>query len=229
MNKFPLYLQVILAIILAIIFGLILPQAAITLKPLGDIFIKLIKMCIPPIIFCTLVSSFVSEKNVKVGTLSLKAFIYFEVLTTFALILGLAFAMIFDIGTNLDLPKDNLDTNFLAQIKNNQPHTFVDFISNIVPKTVFEAFTSGEILPMLFISVLFGFVFSKIKKKIPTTIILIKDLEEIAFKLIEMIIKLSPIGAFGAMAYTVGKYCYKYIINLLIQAIKSVLMLLKNI
>jgi aerobic C4-dicarboxylate transport protein len=216
MNKFPLYLQVILAIILAIIFGLILPQAAITLKPLGDIFIKLIKMCIPPIIFCTLVSSFVSEKNVKVGTLSLKAFIYFEVLTTFALILGLAFAMIFDIGTNLDLPKDNLDTNFLAQIKNNQPHTFVDFISNIVPKTVFEAFTSGEILPMLFISVLFGFVFSKIKKKIPTTIILIKDLEEIAFKLIEMIIKLSPIGAFGAMAYTVGKYGSKSIIKLLI-------------
>jgi len=216
MNKFPLYLQVIFAIILAILFGLIFPKQAEAFKPLGDIFIKLIKMCIPPIIFCTVVGSFVSEKNVKVGSLSLKSFIYFEVLTTFALIVGLSFAMFFDVGTGLDIPKDNLDTSFLEQFKHNQPHTFADFIINIVPKTVFEAFTSGEILPMLFISVLFGFVFSKVKKKIPTTIILIKDLEEIAFKLIEIIVKLSPFGAFGAMAYTVGKYGSKSIIKLFI-------------
>ncbi len=216
MNKFPLYLQVIFAIILAVLFGLIFPKQAEAFKPLGDIFIKLIKMCIPPIIFCTVVGSFVSEKNVKVGSLSLKSFIYFEVLTTFALIVGLSFAMFFDVGTGLDIPKDNLDTSFLEQFKHNQPHTFADFIINIVPKTVFEAFTSGEILPMLFISVLFGFVFSKVKKKIPTTIILIKDLEEIAFKLIEIIVKLSPFGAFGAMAYTVGKYGSKSIIKLFI-------------
>lgn len=216
MNKFPLYLQVIFAIILAVLFGLIFPKQAEAFKPLGDIFIKLIKMCIPPIIFCTVVGSFVSEKNVKVGSLSLKSFIYFEVLTTFALIVGLSFAMFFDVGTGLDIPKDNLDTSFLEQFKHNQPHTFADFIINIVPKTVFEAFTSGEILPMLFISVLFGFVFSKVKKKIPTTIILIKDLEEIAFKLIEIIVKLSPLGAFGAMAYTVGKYGSKSIIKLFI-------------
>ena len=216
MNKFPLYLQVIFAIILAVLFGLIFPKQAEAFKPLGDIFIKLIKMCIPPIIFCTVVGSFVSEKNVKVGSLSLKSFIYFEVLTTFALIVGLSFAMFFDVGTGLDFPKDNLDTSFLEQFKHNQPHTFADFIINIVPKTVFEAFTSGEILPMLFISVLFGFVFGKVKKKIPTTIILIKDLEEIAFKLIEIIVKLSPFGAFGAMAYTVGKYGSKSIIKLFI-------------
>ncbi len=216
MKKFPLYLQVIFAIVLAIVFGLIFPKQGEALKPLGDIFIKLIKMCIPPIIFCTVVSSFVSEKNVKVGTLSLKAFIYFEVLTTFALILGLAFAMFFDVGSRLDIPKENLDTSFLEQFKNSHPHTFADFILNIVPKTVFEAFTSGEILPMLFISVLFGFVFNKVKKKIPTTIVLIKDLEEIAFKLIEIIVKLSPVGAFGAMAYTVGKYGSKSILQLLI-------------
>jgi aerobic C4-dicarboxylate transport protein len=215
-KKFPLYLQVIFAIILAVLFGLIFPKQAEAFKPLGDIFIKLIKMCIPPIIFCTVVGSFVSEKNVKVGSLSLKSFIYFEVLTTFALIVGLSFAMFFDVGTGLDIPKDNLDTSFLEQFKHNQPHTFADFIINIVPKTVFEAFTSGEILPMLFISVLFGFVFSKVKKKIPTTIILIKDLEEIAFKLIEIIVKLSPFGAFGAMAYTVGKYGSKSIIKLFI-------------
>ena len=216
MKKFPLYLQVIFAIVLAIVFGLIFPKQGEALKPLGDIFIKLIKMCIPPIIFCTVVSSFVSEKNVKVGTLSLKAFIYFEVLTTFALILGLAFAMFFDVGSRLDIPKENLDTSFLEQFKNSHPHTFADFVLNIVPKTVFEAFTSGEILPMLFISVLFGFVFNKVKKKIPTTIVLIKDLEEIAFKLIEIIVKLSPVGAFGAMAYTVGKYGSKSILQLLI-------------
>lgn len=216
MKKFPLYLQVIFAIVLAIVFGLIFPKQGEALKPLGDIFIKLIKMCIPPIIFCTVVSSFVSEKNVKVGTLSLKAFIYFEVLTTFALILGLAFAMFFDVGSRLDIPKENLDTSFLEQFKNSHPHTFADFVLNIVPKTVFEAFTSGEILPMLFISVLFGFVFNKVKKKIPTTIVLIKDLEEVAFKLIEIIVKLSPVGAFGAMAYTVGKYGSKSILQLLI-------------
>ena len=216
MKKFPLYLQVIFAIVLAIVFGLIFPKQGEALKPLGDIFIKLIKMCIPPIIFCTVVSSFVSEKNVKVGTLSLKAFIYFEALTTFALILGLAFAMFFDVGSRLDIPKENLDTSFLEQFKNSHPHTFADFVLNIVPKTVFEAFTSGEILPMLFISVLFGFVFNKVKKKIPTTIVLIKDLEEIAFKLIEIIVKLSPVGAFGAMAYTVGKYGSKSILQLLI-------------
>jgi len=215
-KKFPLYLQVIFAIILAVLFGLIFPKQAEAFKPLGDIFIKLIKMCIPPIIFCTVVGSFVNEKNVKVGSLSLKSFIYFEVLTTFALIVGLSFAMFFDVGTGLDFPKENLDTSFLEQFKHNQPHTFADFIINIVPKTVFEAFTSGEILPMLFISVLFGFVFSKVKKKIPTTIILIKDLEEIAFKLIEIIVKLSPFGAFGAMAYTVGKYGSKSIIKLFI-------------
>jgi aerobic C4-dicarboxylate transport protein len=216
MKKFPLYLQVIVAIILAIVFGLIFPQQASSIKVVGDIFIKLIKMCIPPIIFCTVVGSFVNEKNVKVGALSLKSFIYFEVLTTFALIIGLAFALIFDVGTGLNIEKDNLDISFLEQFKNNRPNTFADFILNIVPKTIFEAFTSGEILPMLFISILFGLVFNKVKKKIPTTIVLIKDLETIAFKFIEIIVKLSPVGAFGAMAYTVGKYGSKSIIKLFI-------------
>jgi aerobic C4-dicarboxylate transport protein len=205
-SKFPLYLQVIVAIVLAVIFGLIFPQKAATLKPVGDIFIKLIKMCIPPIIFCTVVGSFVSEKDIKVGTLSIKSFIYFEVLTTIAMIIGLAVPIFFNTGKGLNIDLSQVDTSFIEQYKNNKGHGLADFILNIIPKTVFEAFISGEILPILFVSVLFGFVFAKIKKKIPTTILIIQDLTEIIFKLIEMIVKLSPIGAFGAMAYTVGKY-----------------------
>lgn len=176
------------------------------MKPLGDGFIKLIKMCIPPIIFCTIVSGIVGSFDLKkIGKVGLKTLIYFEVLTTLALIIGLAVAHFLKPGSGMNADLTDVDSSAIAQYV--KPHlSFVDFILNIIPTTFFQAFVSGEILPILFIAIIFGLALSAMQSRAKAVIQGISEFSEIMFKIISYIMKLAPLGAFGAMSFTIGKY-----------------------
>lgn len=212
--RHSLYLQVLITVAVAIIFACFFPENAQAMRPLGEGFIKLIKMCIPPIIFCTIVSGIIGGSDLKkVGKVGLKTFIYFEVLTVLALIIGLAVALLLKPGSGMNIDIASLDQSALAAYTK-PPSGFVEFLLNIIPTTVFEAFTKGEILPILLVAVLFGFALSAVKEQVPSVIRGIEELSEIMFKIISMIMKLAPIGAFGAMSYTVGKYGFAALLPL---------------
>ena len=204
--RHSLYLQVLLAVIIAIIFGIVSPAAAQSTKPLGDGFIALIKMCVPPIIFCTIVLGIVGGSDLKrIGKVGLKTLIYFEVLTTIALLIGLAVAHFLKPGSGMNIDLASIDANAVAAYV--KPHTsFVEFLLHIIPTTVFQAFVSGEILPILLVAVLFGFALSALENRSKHVIAGITEISEILFKIISYIMKLAPLGAFGAMSYTIGKY-----------------------
>lgn len=201
-----LYLQVLCAVGLAIVFGVMAPDAAQSMKPLGDGFIKLIKMCIPPVIFCTIVLGIAGGSDLKkVGKVGLWSLIYFEILTSIALLIGLAVAHVLKPGVGMNINPATLDASALGLYE--KPHaSFVDFLLNIIPKTVFEAFVSGEILPILLIALLFGFALTSLQDRAKSVIDGIHEISEILFKIISYIMKLAPAGAFGAMSFTVGKY-----------------------
>jgi aerobic C4-dicarboxylate transport protein len=204
--RHSLYIQVLLAVILAIIFGLFFPNAAQAMKPLGDGFIKLIKMCVPPVIFCTIVLGIVGGADLKkVGKLGLKTLIYFEVLTTIALAIGVAVTHFLKPGSGMNIDPTTLDAAAVAAYV--KPHSsFVDFLLNVIPTTIFQAFVSGEILPILFVAILFGFALSATKEHTKLVISGISEVSEILFKILSYLMKLAPLGAFGAMSFTVGKY-----------------------
>ena len=203
-----LYFQVIVAVVIAIIFGYIAPNQAVLMKPLGDGFIKLIKMLIGPIIFCTIVLGIIGMEDVsKIGKLGLKMLIYFEVLTTFALIIGYCVAHLIKPGAGMNIDVSTLSADSLTQyVKTAQENHIIDFILNIIPTTIFSAFTNGEILPILFIALIFGFALSALEKQCGTIISGIEQMSHILFKIVAMVMRLAPIGAFGAMSYTIGKY-----------------------
>lgn len=204
--RHSLYLQVLLAVIIAIIFGIFSPPAAQAMKPLGEGFIALIKMCVPPIIFCTIVLGIVGGSDLKrIGKVGLKTLIYFEVLTTIALLIGLAVAHFLKPGSGMNIDLASIDANAVAAYL--KPHSsFVEFLLNIIPTTVFQAFVSGEILPILLVAILFGFALSALENSSKHVIAGIAEISEILFKIISYIMKLAPLGAFGAMSYTIGKY-----------------------
>jgi aerobic C4-dicarboxylate transport protein len=204
--KNSLYLQVLIAVVLAIAFGCFFPQAAQAMKPLGDGFIRLIKMCIAPVIFCTIVSGIVGGSDLKkVGRVGLKALIYFEVLTTLALVIGIIVVSFLKPGSGMNVDLTALDATAISNYVKPQT-TFSEFVLNIIPVTFFEAFTSGEILPILFIALLFGLALSTLKEGAKPVISGINCFSEILFKIISYIMKLAPLGAFGAMSYTIGKF-----------------------
>ena len=175
-------MQVLIAVIFAIIFGIFFPEVAQSMKPLGDGFIALIKMCVPPIIFCTIVSGIVSGADLKkIGKVGLKALIYFEVLTTIALVIGLAVSHFIAPGKGMNINVATLDPNIVsAYVK---PHSgFVEFLLNIIPTTVFQAFVSGEILPILLVAILFGFALSALENPSKLVIEGIGEISEILLK-----------------------------------------------
>lgn len=205
--KFPsLYSQVLIAIFLAIVFGVFYPSAAESMKPLGDGFIKLIKMCIPPVIFSTIVLGIAGSFDLKrIGKVGLKSLIYFEILTTLALIIGLTVAHFLKPGSGMNADLAAVDPDVIAQYV--KPHSsFVDFILNIIPTTFFQAFVGGEILPILFVAIIFGLALSALQNRAKSVIQGISEFSEVMFKIISYIMKLAPIGAFGAMSFTIGKY-----------------------
>lgn len=203
-----LYFQVLVSIVLGVLLGHFYPELAIKMKPLGDGFIKLIKMLIAPIIFTTVVTGIASMRDVKeVGRIGVKALIYFEIVTTFALLIGLLVANILQPGAHLNIDVNSLNGERIANLaQQNATFNTVDFLLNIIPHTVVGAFTGDSLLPVLFISLLFGFGILQVGDKAKPVTQLIDQLSAVLFAIIGFIMKIAPIGAFGAMAYTIGEY-----------------------
>ncbi len=203
-----LYAQVLTAITFGILLGYFYPETASTMKPLGDGFIKLIKMIIAPIIFCTVVTGIAGMKDMdKVGRVGVKALLYFEVVSTLALIIGLIVVHVIQPGVGMNVDLSTLDTKSLSVYTNaTTTHGTVDFLLNIIPASVVDAFAKGDILQVLLFSVLFGFSLAAMKETGAEVVLFISKFSQVLFGIVETIMKLAPIGAFGAMAFTIGKY-----------------------
>lgn len=210
-NKKPhqhLYVQVLTAITLGILLGYFYPDAAVSMKPLGDGFIKLIKMIIAPIIFCTVVTGIAGMQELdKVGRVGVKALLYFEVVSTLALIIGLLVVHVIQPGAGMNIDASTLDIKGLtAYTEVATHHSAVDFLLNIIPGTVIDAFAKGDILQVLLFSLLFGFSLAAMRETGTEVVVFINKISHVLFGIVETIMKLAPIGAFGAMAFTIGKY-----------------------
>lgn len=203
-----LYAQVIIAITIGIVLGFFFPAFATTLKPLGDGFIRLVKMMIAPVIFCTVVNGIAGMQNIKkVGRVGIKALVYFEVITTLALIIGLAVINILKPGAGMNINPSTLDaTAVSAYVTQGRATSAVDFLLHIIPDNIINAISNGDLLQILFFSILFGIALSKIGEKARPLMNGIRSLETGLFAMINMIMKVAPVGAFGAMAFTIGKY-----------------------
>jgi aerobic C4-dicarboxylate transport protein len=205
---YSLYFQVIVGITLGIILGFFVPDFAAQLKPLGDAFIKLIKMLIGPIIFGTVAVGIAKMGDLKeVGRVGLKALIYFEVLTTVALVIGLVVANVYQPGAGINADPASFDTKSVAAYTTKaQQLSTVDYLMHIIPNTVVGAFAEGEILQVLLFAVLFGLALSQFGEKGRTLVKVLDEATHVLFHIIGIIMRLAPIGAFGAMAFTIGKY-----------------------
>ncbi|CAN5595712.1 C4-dicarboxylate transporter DctC [soil metagenome] len=212
-----LYVQVIIAIVIGIILGTWFPDFAGSLKPMSDAFIKLIKMMIVPIIFCTLVTGIAGMEDMKTaGRVGLKALIYFEMLTTISLILGLVIVNFVQPGHGMHVDPATLDTNGVqSYIKQGASSGgFVDFLLHIIPENFVSALAEDNILQVLFFAVLFGFGLSQIGDKAKPVLNGLHSLSEGLFTVMRMIMKLAPLGALGAMSFTIGKYGFESLASL---------------
>ena len=203
-----LYAQVLVAIALGILLGHFYPSIGAQMKPLGDAFIKLIKMLIAPIIFCTVVHGIASMEDMKkVGRVGFKALLYFEIMTTIALIIGLVVVNLWQPGAGMNVDPSTLDTKAIATYtaKAGEQST-VEFLLHIIPATVVGAFAEGEILQVLFVAILFAFALHWLGEKGKPLLHLIDQTAHVFFGIVGIVMKVAPIGAFGAMAFTIGKY-----------------------
>lgn len=206
-----LFGQVVIALIAGIIIGMLYPQFGQSLKPLGDGFIKLIKMIIPMIVFCVVVQGICGASDLKkVGSVGIKAIIYFEVVTTIALLLGLVLAFVFQPGAGMNIDPSTLDASSLGSYVETATKVrgtgVAEFFMKLIPSTVVSAFTSGDVLQVLLFSVIFGCALLLIGDKAAPALAVITSLSEAFFKCMSFIIRLAPLGVFGAIAFTVGKY-----------------------
>ena len=202
---------------IGIIIGLVNPSLGESLKPLGDGFIALVKMMIAPIIFCTVVLGVAGAGDLKkVGRIGGKAILYFEIVSTFALVIGLIVSHVLQPGKGFNADTRALDTSATAQFTQSAAHlSTADFIMHIIPKTFVDAFTaSGDLLQVLLLAILFGWAINHIGEKGQPMMKLIESLSAVLFKMINAIMKLAPIGAGGAMAFTIGKYGIKSLLPL---------------
>ena len=203
-----LYVQVLTAIVLGILLGHFYPQLGEAMKPLGDGFIKLIKMLIAPIIFCTVVHGIASMEDMKkVGRVGVKALLYFEFVTSLALIVGLIVVNILQPGVGMNVDARTIDTKSIQvyTTKAGQQGT-VEFLMHIIPNTVIGAFAEGEILQVLFFAILFAFGLFMLGERGRPFLAIIDIVSHAFFGIVSIIMKAAPIGAFGAMAFTIGKY-----------------------
>ncbi|MGG4492297.1 dicarboxylate/amino acid:cation symporter [Metabacillus idriensis] len=203
-----LTVQVIIGIILGITVGFLFPSFGIELKVLADVFIKMIKMVIAPIIFFTVVIGIGSMGDLKkVGRIGGKALLYFEIVTTFALAIGIIVVGIVKPGDGFNTDKvEGGDVSQYTEQAEETSHGFVDFIVGIIPENVVGAMAEGELLPILFFAVLFGISMAAVGEKAKPVVVLFERLTDIFFGVVNMIMKVSPLAAFGAMAYTIGQF-----------------------
>ncbi len=213
---YHLYFQVLTAIVLGALVGHFWPTTGEALKPLGDGFIKLVKMVIAPVIFLSLVSGIAGMRELKsVGRVALKAFGYFLFFSTLALILGLVVANVVHPGAGMNINPSTLDAGSVAGYAH-QAHetTFVGFLMSIIPNTMVSALTEGSILQTLFVAVLFGIALTLVGEAAEPVLDLIERLALIVFRIVGILMRAAPVGAFGAIAFTVGKYGASSLINL---------------
>jgi aerobic C4-dicarboxylate transport protein len=205
---FSFWFQVCVAVVLAVILGYVRPVRAVAMKPLGDAFIRLISMIITPIIFCTVVSGIAGMQDMKkVGRVGGKALLYFEVVSTIALFIGLLVGNVVHPGGEFHVNPATLDSkaveSYAGQAK---AQTVTDFVMHIIPTTVVDAFAKGDILQVLLVAVLFGFALSMMGDRCKPLLALLDTVTHAVFGVVNILMRLAPIGAFGAMAFTVGRY-----------------------
>jgi aerobic C4-dicarboxylate transport protein len=203
-----LYSQVLIGIALGILTGYLWPDIGVALKPLGDALIKMIKMAIAPIVFLTVVHGIASLGDMrKAGRIGIKALLYFEATTTIALVFGLIVVNLVKPGVGMHVSPASLDSKLVASyVTQSHDQSVVAFLMNVIPSTVGGAFTEGDTLQVLFFAVLFGVALQRYREKGKPVLDLIERLSRIFFILIGMIMRIAPIGAFGAMAFTIGRY-----------------------
>ena len=213
MPKFlkSLFGQVLLALLLGVLLGFVWPEFAVKLKPLGDGFIKLIKMIIPVLVFCVVVHGIAGAGDLKrVGRVGVKALIYFEAVTTVALLLGLALAFWFQPGVGMNVDPAALDAKAMSAYADNASKLTgggtVEFLMKLIPTTVVAAFATGDVLQVLLFAVLFGCALAMLGERGAPVADFIDTLSHVLFKTMGIIIKLAPLGVLGAIAFTVGKY-----------------------
>jgi aerobic C4-dicarboxylate transport protein len=203
-----LWVQVLIAIAAAVVFGYLSPAKAIAMKPLGDGFIRLIATIISLIIFCTVVSGIASMQDMKkVGRVGGKALLYFEVVSTVALFIGLVVGNVAHPGSGFNVTAANLDAKAVADYAGQaKAQSVTDFLLHIIPTTVVDAFAKGDILQVVFVAILFGLALSALGERGKPLVTLLDSLTQTVFGIVNMLMRFAPIGAFGAMAFTVGKY-----------------------
>ena len=203
-----LYFQVVCAVIAGVALGFFYPSVGESMKPLGDGFIKLIKMMIAPIIFCTVVVGIAGMEDMKkVGKTGGLALLYFEVVSTFALIIGLVLVNLMQPGAGMNIDPATLDTKAVAAYTGpGKMASTTDFIMNVIPTAFVDAFAKGEILQVLLIAILFGFALHRFGGRGTLVFDMIEKVSHVLFTIVGFIMKVAPIGAFGAMAFTIGKY-----------------------
>lgn len=203
-----LYLQVLVAIAAGIALGVFAPEAGTAMKPFGDGFIKLIKMIIAPIIFCTVVIGIAGTADMKkVGRTGGLALVYFEVVSTFALLVGLFVVNVIKPGAGMNIDPNSLNAGTVSAYTGpGKLTTTKDFLLNVIPVSFFDAFAKGEILQVLLLAILFGVALQQLGSHKNQVFTFIERSSEILFSIVKMITALAPIGAFGAMAFTVGMY-----------------------
>ena len=203
-----LYVQVLAAIAIGVVLGVVSPEKAAAMKPLGDGFIKLVKMLIAPIVFTTVVVGIAHMGEMKdVGRIGLRALIYFEVMSTVALVIGLIVVTVLQPGSGVGFDPATADVSSVASYTTASQHlSTVDFILNVIPDTIVGGFARGEVLQVLLFSVVFGLALLRLGPKVHRLVEIIEMTSAALFDVVAIIMRLAPIGAFGAMAFTVGKF-----------------------
>jgi aerobic C4-dicarboxylate transport protein len=212
-----LYVQVLIGVTAGVVLGVCAPDIGSSLKPLGDVFIKLIKMVFAPIIFATVVLGIARMENMKeLGRVGVRALLYFELLSTFALALGLIVVNVVQPGAGMNVDASHLDAKAIASYTHaaEQPHTFMEFLMNLVPSSVIDALARNDILQILVFATLFGIALSHIGVRAKPVVDFLESFTHGVFTIVGMIMRLAPIAAFGAMAFTVGKYGLGSVVSL---------------
>jgi aerobic C4-dicarboxylate transport protein len=211
-NKKPWYtsmsLQVLVTVGLAVVLGYVNPPLAVAMKPLGDAFIRLITMIITLIIFCTVVTGIAGMEDLKkVGRVGGKALLYFEIVSTLALLIGLLVGNVVHPGSGFNVDPATLDPKAVAEYAGQaKAQNVTEFLMHIIPNTLVDAFAKGDILEVLLVSVLFGFALSLVGSRSKPLVELFDALTHVVFGVVQIVMRFAPVGAFGAMAFTIGKY-----------------------
>ena len=203
-----LYLQVLVAVVIGVVIGQVSPRTGVALRPLGDGFIKLVKMLIAPVVFATVVGGIAKLGDLrKLGRLGFRALIYFEVVTTCALVIGLLVGKVMRPGAGLHVAVASLDAKAIAGYVATSKHLgAVDFLLNVIPTTLVDAFAKGDILQVLLVSVLFGVAAAVVGEAAAPVVAFVDAVGHVLFQIVGLIMRLAPLGALGAMAFTVGQY-----------------------